>query len=114
MSKKRILKLTIKRKWFDMIAIGEKKEEYRNFVGYYKRRLQYYTGNPLDVLPGWIKYDEVQLFNGGYLSESLPFIRCKWNGAKIGKVNPEWAPKDTDPDQIFFCIDVSEILEVKL
>ncbi len=34
-----ILKLTIKKKWFDMILSGEKKEEYRNVSKFYESRL---------------------------------------------------------------------------
>ena len=33
-----ILKLTIKKKWFDMILSGEKKEEYRNVSKFYESR----------------------------------------------------------------------------
>lgn len=33
-----MLTLTIKRKWFNMILSGEKKEEYRDIKDYYKSR----------------------------------------------------------------------------
>lgn len=35
----RILHLTLKKKWFDMIASGEKKEEYRDHKLHWMRRL---------------------------------------------------------------------------
>ena len=35
-----MLTLPIKKKWFDMIASGEKKEEYREIKEYYEIRLQ--------------------------------------------------------------------------
>src|SRR6186713_2284017 len=35
----RILHLTLKKKWFDMIASGEKKEEYRDHKPYWMQRL---------------------------------------------------------------------------
>jgi hypothetical protein len=35
----RVLHLTLKKKWFDMIASGEKKEEYREDKEYWRRRL---------------------------------------------------------------------------
>lgn len=35
--------LPIKKKWFDMIASGEKKEEYREMKPYYDKRLGYLT-----------------------------------------------------------------------
>lgn len=34
-----ILHLTLKKKWFDMIASGEKKEEYREIKPYWNKRL---------------------------------------------------------------------------
>ena len=34
-----MLVLPIKRKWFEMIASGEKKEEYREIKPYYDKRL---------------------------------------------------------------------------
>jgi len=34
-----ILHLTLKRKWFDMILSGEKKEEYREIKPYWRKRL---------------------------------------------------------------------------
>ncbi len=36
----RILHLTLKKKWFDMIASGEKKEEYRDLTSYWAIRLR--------------------------------------------------------------------------
>lgn len=35
----KILHLTLKKKWFDMIASGEKKEEYREVKPYWEKRL---------------------------------------------------------------------------
>lgn len=35
-----MLVLPIKRKWFDMILSGEKREEYREVKPYYKSRIQ--------------------------------------------------------------------------
>jgi len=36
---KRVLYLTLKKKWFDMIASGEKREEYREMKPYWHKRL---------------------------------------------------------------------------
>jgi len=43
----RILHLTLKKKWFDMIASGEKREEYRELKPYWHKRLQ---GKSYDVI----------------------------------------------------------------
>jgi hypothetical protein len=54
----KILHLTVTKKWFDMIASGEKKEEYRGIKPYWETRLQ--NG----------RYDAVT-FKNGYSNESL-------------------------------------------
>lgn len=38
--RKKMLILPIKKKWFDMILSGEKKEEYREIKPYYEKRLE--------------------------------------------------------------------------
>ena len=43
----RVLHLTLKKKWFDMIASGEKKEEYRELKPYWHKRLM---GRTYDVI----------------------------------------------------------------
>lgn len=37
--KKKVLKLTLKRKWYNLIAIGAKREEYREIKEYWLKRL---------------------------------------------------------------------------
>lgn len=83
---KRILYLTIKKKWFDLIAEGKKKEEYRDIKKYWVRRLynHYY----------YVKtFDEIH-FRNGYRKDS-PFMRVEFKGTiqrrnkfviKLGKI----------------------------
>lgn len=52
-----ILHLTLKKQWFDMIASGEKKEEYREMKPYWNKRL---LGK---------KFDAIQ-FKNGYAKDS--------------------------------------------
>jgi hypothetical protein len=52
-----ILHLTLKREWFDQIACGEKKEEFRQYKPYWKKRLERR------------KYDAI-LFRNGYASNA--------------------------------------------
>ena len=58
-----MLTLPIKKKWFDMIASGEKKEEYREIKPYYDSRFQRF-GEPF-----------VMRFRAGYSKES-PLMEC--------------------------------------
>lgn len=60
-----MLTLPIKKKWFDMIASGEKGEEYREDTLYYDSRLKRYEGQRITVC-----------FRNGYRAES-PKIICE-------------------------------------
>lgn len=57
--------LPIKKKWFDMIASGEKKEEYREMKPYYDKRLGYLTVGTgkiaMVLLRNGYKYNSQQL-----------------------------------------------------
>ena len=66
------LTLTIRRKWFDLIATGEKTEEYRRVSKWIHSRL-FEKDN---VTPR--QYSYVRLRNG--YSEKSPTIVCKWLG----------------------------------
>ena len=65
---KKILYLTLNRKWFDKIATGEKKIEYRDIKPYWIKRVEHKN------------YDEVY-FRNGYQKNS-PFMRVKYEGYK--------------------------------
>ena len=85
-----MLTLPIKKKWFDMILSGEKKEEYREFKPFYTVRFRNYWGYPAY----WSEPHFVELRNG-YLKDSpRAVVRCslarrcgreEW-GAEQGKV----------------------------
>ncbi len=76
-----MLTLPIKKKWFDMILIGEKKEEYREKTDYYSKRFT----NLFDSLDTDIK--EIA-FRNGYSSESPLFVaKCTLH---LGEGNPKW------------------------
>ena len=64
--KKRILHLTLYRKYFDLIASGEKTEEYRDATPYWNKRLDG-------------KYFHEVHFHNGYRKDA-PFMRVDWLG----------------------------------
>lgn len=71
----RILHLTLKRKWFCLIASGEKKHEYREMKPYWEKRLlQGPDGEGRE-------FDEVH-FRNGYRKDS-PFMKVKCNGIAV-------------------------------
>ncbi len=67
-SSKNILHLTLLKKWFDLIASGEKVVENREIKPYWTKRLVGKT------------FDEVH-FKNGY-SKDAPFMRVEWKGMK--------------------------------
>ena len=76
----KILHLTLKKKWFDMILSGEKSEEYREIKPYWEKRL----------LP--VRYDVIE-FRNGYGSKRPAFI-IQYNNIKIGVGKEKWgAPR---------------------
>ena len=62
----KILHLTLKKKWFDLISSGEKKTEYREMKPYWKKRLE---GR---------EFTEIH-FKNGY-SKDAPFMRIECEG----------------------------------
>lgn len=106
----RVLHLTLKKKWFDMIASGEKKEEYREKKTYWCRRLvdgyseSERNGKMYFSLPSK-KFDIIQ-FKNGY-SKDAPVLNVKWLGMQIKEGKPEWG---AEPGKKYFVIELGEIL----
>ena len=76
----KILHLTLKKIWFDLIASGQKKNEYREYKDYWKTRL-------MESHMEFKQYDEIH-FRNGYGNDK-PFMRVEClsigyiNGSKI-------------------------------
>ena len=80
------LTLPIKKRWFDMILSGEKKEEYRQLSDYWKTRFRNIglldgEGNPTG------KEADIYLRNGYSSDAPTAKIRC---GLKIDRGRQEW------------------------
>ncbi|MCF8018322.1 MAG: ASCH domain-containing protein [Vallitaleaceae bacterium] len=92
-----MLTLPIKKKWFDLILSGEKKEEYREATDYYYKRFT----NLFNALETDIK--EVA-FRNGYSSNSPLFVaKCTFH-IKTGK--PEWGAK---PGKEYYTLKIHEV-----
>lgn len=92
--------LPIKKKWFDMIVSGEKKEEYREIKPYYDKRLGAYsvgTGKIINVV-----------FRNGYKYNS-PAIRCRC-AVTLGPGIKEWG---AEPGIDYYVLKILKILEVR-
>ena len=74
-----MLTLPIRKKWFDMILSGEKKEEYREIKEYYETRFQNLFGaitiHPLYPPDNFLNRSEFELLQG----EAVP--DCIWKSS---------------------------------
>ena len=71
----KILHLTLKKKWFDMIASGQKTEEYREIKDYWAKRL--------------LKDYDAILFRNGY-SKDAPRFLIEYKGITQGYGRSDW------------------------
>lgn len=95
--KKRTLRLTLKKKWFDMIASGEKKEEYRERKPYWVKRLK---GHRFDLIE----------FRNGYGSNAPSIVaECGCISIRGKYVHEEWG-EPTD-NSVHFVIEIHEIVK---
>ena len=100
-----MLILQIKKKWFDMIISGEKKEEYREITPYYESRFKnLWKGS----LIGGLAEREI-MFRNGYSKNSPSFIaKCS---AKIGIGNPKWGAEE---GKAYYILEIHEINSIQL
>jgi hypothetical protein len=117
----KILHLTLKKKWFDMIASGEKKEEYREIKSYWGKRLVgswlYKASKGIDTnsvfiegcipdfaVNGFKRFDYIHFANG-YNRPRTVNVQCL--GIEMGKGKKEWGA----PDEDVFIIKLGEIIK---
>ena len=103
----KMLTLPIKKKWFNMILLGEKKEEYREIKPYWTTRFakvfEFKDGTPTGE-----DTKEIILRNG--YGANTPYIKvlCTLQ-VKTGK--PEWG---AEPDILYYVLKIQKITEMLL
>lgn len=95
-----MLVLPIKKKWFDMIRSGEKKEEYREIKPYYDKRIGHLT-------EGTGSITTIVLRNG--YNHKSPTMKCKC----VVTIGPGIEGWGAEPNINYYVIKILEILEVK-
>ncbi|TNE31685.1 MAG: ASCH domain-containing protein [Bacteroidetes bacterium] len=91
------LTLPIKRKWFDMIKSGKKREEYREIKPHWERRL---------INNGKLREFDQVLFINGYRSDSERLlVQC--TGIGVGTGEMDWG---AEQGSIYFIIELGNIL----
>jgi hypothetical protein len=99
----KILHLTLKKKWFDMILSGEKKEEYREVKTFWFSRL---SENNFGLQ--FKEFDAIHFYNGGSPSLKYPNFKIECLGIEFGKAVPEWS--DNWQGEVFV-IKLGEIIK---
>ena len=98
--------LPIKRKWYEMILSGEKKEEYREIKPYYMSRFKrVFSMYPHSFIPYGNDEHEV-VFRNGYGREAPQFTAICSLDIKEGR--PEWG---ADPGMEYYALTVKEIIQ---
>jgi hypothetical protein len=122
----KVLHLTLKRKWFDLIASGEKKEEYREVKPYWINRLTWHEFHneikDLDTLITCVvsnshsvpdqdvikaNFFECIEFKNGY-SKNAPKILVECKGIEVRGGEKEWG---AEPGKKYFVIQLGEIIK---
>lgn len=109
----RVLHVIIKREWFNLIASGEKKEEYREIKPYWMEKLlsSYSVSmkpNSKLLKSGTLREFDVVLFQNGYRDDA-PKMYVEFKGVHIGKPNPRWS--DGSVPEECFVIQLGRILK---
>ena len=100
-----MLTLPIKKKWFDMILYGEKKEEYREINSYYITRFKNVGLLRKNYLPTY--EPAVIALRNGYRKDS-PTMKVRVSLAiRAGK--PEWGAK---PNEMCYVLEIKEVLSL--
>lgn len=111
-----MLTLTIKKKWYDMILAGIKKEEYREIKDYYDSRLLTMFGAIMvdgqllqgEAVPEEIRRAAVQpvIFRNGYGRNCPQFLAYCTLAVKEGR--QEWG---AEPGVQYYTLEIREVKE---
>ncbi len=108
------LKLTLKKKWFDMILSGEKTEEYREIKPYWLKRFTGGVPNSFNLetyLTKWLQNKnipyQITFYNGGCYSDKLPNFTIELKDIKINKGNTKWGAEE---NKVYFVLKLGRIL----
>ena len=103
-----MLTLPIKKKWFDMIKSGEKKEDYREIKQYYNSRFNFKDEiDEYGNIERTVQSNMFVILRNGYSSNS-PQIKCYVKIEK-GYGKPEWG---AEPSKMYYVLKILSVEEV--
>lgn len=103
-----MLVLPIKKKWFDMIASGIKKEEYREIKPYYDSRFKRHLPRHTNFKNEYIASEFFIVFRNGYNYNS-PSVKCRCV-VDVGTGKKEWG---AEVKKEYYILTILEIIEIK-
>lgn len=103
----RILHLTLKKKWFDMIAAGIKSEEYRQVKPYWRNRL-WVRDEHIGLDGGYYRDFDIVRFKNGYAKDA-PTMDVECKGIRFGGGKQEWG---AERYHNYFVIKLGKILSI--
>lgn len=101
------LHLTLKKKWFDMIFSGEKKEEYREIKDYWLKRLCFNDPVRIHECIAYNTDYKIVEFKNGYSKDARKF-QIELLEITTGKANPKWG---YDLGETVFIIKLGNIIQ---
>ena len=102
---KPVLHLNLKRKWFDMIASGEKKEEYREVTCYWG---SYFVNGHIKVKGTcYHPSDVLIMFSNGY-SKKRPQMLVKCNNLIVRRGKAKWG---ASINEVYYVLLLGDILK---
>ena len=104
-----VLPLVLKGKWYDMIASGEKKEEYREYKEFWIKRIGKWQDTRYDHPVGEPMKMDVIAFSRGYKKADMYFVCDKILIRKGKPVHPDWG----EPNIRHFVIGLGERIDLR-
>lgn len=123
-----LLYLPMKKKWYDLVLSGEKKEEYRLFKPYWQTRIKkwliYNSPNNLNACSKWpgfgneflVRLDDGEkslpiVFFNGYQKDARKFkAYCSRIEIRVTAFRPEWGESEYD-GQPHFTLHIGHIVK---
>lgn len=98
----KVLHLTLKKQWYDLVNSGEKTEEYREIKPYWQSRLQI-NGYHQFEFKSFVGVFFRNGYSGGARQRSF-----KFDSISIGEGKPEWG---AEPGKKYFVIKFSPLIK---
>lgn len=104
-----VLPLVLKKRWYDMIASGEKKEEYREYKEFWIKRIEKWQDSIIsELIPHLEQKTDVIAFSCGYRRADMFFICDRILIQEGTPKHPEWG----EPNIRHFVLGLGERIEL--